>query len=116
MNAGFNRNALARGLAPFVGGAVVIAIIYALLGAIDKTGLQIVATGFLLAIPAAYALGLQTAKAHTRGLEHGVDVKVAAQKRPRRQSVNRDRFLPEVQRTEALIVVQDDDTDKPIDM
>lgn len=116
MNTESNRNALVKWATPLVGGALVIVVIYALLGTIEKTGLQIVATGLLLAIPVAYALGLQTAKAHTRGLEHGVAVKVTAQKARSKRVTNRDHFLPDVQRGEALLVVQDDETDAPIDM
>lgn len=116
MNTELN-NILARWVAALAGGAVIVFAVYALLGAIDKTSLQIVATVFLFSIPAAYALGLQTAKAHTRGLEHGVDVKVTAQKQQtRRRAENRDIYLPDVPRTEALIVVQDDNSDKPVDM
>lgn len=116
MNTGFDRNALMRGVAPLVAGAVIILVVYALLGELEKTGLQIVATVLLFALPVAYVFGLQTAKAHTRGLEHGVDVKVAAQKSQRKQAVNRDRFLPQIQQGEALIVTQDDGDDEPIDM
>ncbi len=116
MNTGLDRSALMRSVTPLVAGAVMILVVYALLGELEKTGLQIVATVLLFALPVAYAFGLQTAKAHTRGLEHGVGVKVAAQKSQSKQAVNRDRFLPEVRQGEALIVTQDDGADEPIDM
>lgn len=115
MGTGLN-NTLVKWATPLIGGAIIIFVVYVLLGAIGEEGLQVVATVLFFSNFLAFALGLQMAKAHTRGLEHGVDVKVAAQKRPRKQAANRDRFLPEVQRTEALIVTQDDGTDEPIDM
>jgi len=61
-------------------GAAVLAV-YTLLGALTDGGRHWLATVLMFAVPLAYVLGLQVAKAHRSGLEHGVDLKLTARER-----------------------------------
>ena len=114
-----NKDRLTRWGGTLVGMALSVVVVYALLGALPKAVLQMLVMVLFLAVVAAYAIGLQSAKAHTRGLEHGVDVKMAAQKEQRsnrRPRADRSTYLPDVPTSAALIITQDDGTNEPIDM
>ena len=76
---------IARLIGLTVAGLVVIGAIflgvYALLGAMDNNAVHVLATVLVFGVFIAYALGLQVAKAHRVGLEHGVDLKLSARER-----------------------------------
>jgi len=63
-----------------IGGGLV-AIVYALIGSFTDNGRHWLAVVLVFALPFAYALGLQSAKAHRSGLERGIDLKLGARER-----------------------------------
>lgn len=83
------RNQYLDDLARFVGlfviviitSGILIAVVYGLLGYFDDNGRRLLATGLIFAVLGAFVLGLQVGKAHVRGVERGIDLKLGARER-----------------------------------
>ncbi len=105
--------------------AVVAAVVYGLIGNLSETGIHILATALVFAVPGAYALGLQQAKSHRAGIERGLDLKLGAKERAQqaaRPTVQQptaaarfDDLLPKVDQRAVIVARQDGDT-TPIDL
>ena len=76
-------------MAKFVG-LVVLAVIviglligltYGLLGYLSDNGRRLLATALIFAVLGAFVLGLQIGKAHVKGVERGIDLKIGAHDR-----------------------------------
>ena len=61
-----------------LGGGIVWAV-YSVIGELTDPGRHWLATGLVFAVPIAYALGLQSAKAHRKGIERGIDLKLGGE-------------------------------------
>ncbi len=68
-----------------VAAALIVAIVYALIGSFTAQGIHLLATALifvlLFGLPLAYALGVREGKAHRAGMEHGIDLKLGARER-----------------------------------
>jgi hypothetical protein len=101
---------------------VVIAMVYGLLGYLSDTGRRFLATGLIFAVFGAFLLGLQIGKAHVRGVERGLDLRLGAKERARTRPVaaqptaaRYDDLLPKVDQRAVIVARQDGDT-TPIDL
>jgi hypothetical protein len=102
------------GVAGLVIGSATVGLVYAVIGGMSEAGRHILATALVFALPLAYALGLQVAKSHKAGIEHGVDLKVSATQRAAQKPpaidlspaarAAWDELLPRVQPGGAVIV------------
>jgi hypothetical protein len=115
------------GLFVIIGLAAMVAVglVYLVLGSLSDPGRHILATALLFAVPGAFVLGLQVGKAHVRGVERGLDLKISAKERAQpaarpvvsvqaRPAVRHDDLLPKV--PSAVIVPRRDDDITPIDL
>ncbi len=111
-------------------GGLLIGLVYGLLGYFEDGSLRVVATVLVFAVLGAFALGLQVGKAHVKGVERGLDLKLGG--RERAQSITRvqpgrpvvtqqvqpshqyDDLLPRI--TSATIVQRRDDDTSPIEL
>jgi hypothetical protein len=108
-------------------GGIVVAVVYGLLGYFDDAGRRWLATALIFAVAGAFVLGLQVGKAHVKGVERGLDLKLGAKERAQQaaRSVSGamvttppaaarfDDLLPQVG---AAIVQRRDDDTTPIEM
>ena len=69
-----------------IGGGIVWAV-YSVIGELTDPGRHWLATGLVFSIPIAYALGLQSAKAHRKGIERGIDLKLGARERAQQRPI-----------------------------
>ncbi len=69
-----------------IGGGIVLAV-YSVFGEFTNEGRHWLATGLAFAVPIAYILGLQTAKAHRKGIERGIDLKLGARERAQQRPI-----------------------------
>jgi hypothetical protein len=104
---------------------IVVVVVYGLLGYFDDNGRRLLATVLIFAVLGAFLLGLQIGKAHVKGVERGIDLKLGG--RERAQQITRpvvtqpttaqrfDDLLPKVQPHAAIVIRQDSDT-TPIEM
>lgn len=69
-----------------IGGGLVFAV-YSVIGELTDPGRHWLATGLVFLIPIAYALGLQSAKAHRKGIERGIDLKLGARERAQQRPI-----------------------------
>lgn len=126
------RNQFLDDMAKFVGlfviviitSGILIAVVYGLLGYFDDNGRRLLATALIFAVLGAFVLGLQVGKAHVKGVERGIDLKLGG--RERAQQIARptvthptaaqrfDDLLPTVNR--AVIVTRQDDDTTPIEL
>lgn len=126
------RNQYLDEMAKFVGlfviviitSGILIAVVYGLLGYFDDNGRRLLATALIFAVLGAFVLGLQVGKAHVKGVERGIDLKLGG--RERAQQIARptvaqpspaqrfDDLLPTVNR--AVIVTRQDDDTTPIEL
>ncbi len=105
---------------------LLIGLTYGLLGYLSDNGRRLLATALIFAVLAAFALGLQVGKAHVKGIERGIDLKVGARERTQptarpvvMQPTSAQRFddlLPKVQPRGAIIVQRRDDDTTPIEL
>lgn len=106
-------------------GGIIMAVVYGLLGYFDDNGRRLLATALIFAVLGAFLLGLQIGKAHVKGVERGIDMKIGARERTQpavrpvvAQPTAAQRFddlLPKVQSSAAIVIRQDSDT-TPIEM
>ncbi len=118
-------------IALLIGGAIVAAV-YFVLGSFTDQGRHWLATALVFGVPGAYLLGLQVAKSHKAGLQHGIDLKLGAKERAQqaaRPSVAQpmsttsaitparswDELLPRPEQG-AIIVARSDNSNTPIDL
>jgi hypothetical protein len=124
------RNQYLDDMAKFVGlfvivlviAGTVIALVYGLLGYLSDNGRRLLATGLFFAVFGAFLLGLQVGRAHVRGVERGLDLKLGAKERAQARpvavqpaAVRFDDLLPKVDRQAVIVARQDNDT-TPIDL
>ncbi len=69
-----------------IGGGIVWAV-YSVIGELTDPGRHWLATGLAFAVPIAYVLGLQSAKAHRKGIERGIDLKLGARERAQQRPI-----------------------------
>ena len=98
---------------------ILIAVVYGLLGYFDDNGRRLLATALVFAVFGAFVLGLQVGKAHVRGVERGLDLKLGG--RERAQQITRptaaqpspatqyNDLLPRVTPGAAIVIRQDND-------
>jgi hypothetical protein len=100
-----------------------IGLVYGLLGYLSDNGRRLLATGLIFAVLGAFVLGLQIGKAHVKGVERGLDLKLGAKERAQAaraivaQPSTAQRFddlLPRV--GSAAIVQRRDEDTTPIEM
>ena len=60
---------------------ILIAVVYGLLGYFDDNGRRLLATALIFAVLGAFVLGLQVGKAHVKGVERGLDLKLGGRER-----------------------------------
>lgn len=121
------RDEFIDGLARFIGLAVLvlvvvgglIALVYGVIGELTDEGRHILATALVFAVPGAWLLGWQVARAHRAGIERGIDLKIGAAARPARPTVPSpgarfDDVLPKM--GQAVIVTRADDSRSSIDL
>jgi hypothetical protein len=60
---------------------VMVAVVYGLLGYFDDNGRRVIATALVFAVLGAFLLGLQVGKAHVKGVERGIDLKLGGRER-----------------------------------
>lgn len=126
------RNQYLDDMAKFVGlfvmfvivAAALIGLVYGLIGNLSERGIHILATALVFGALGAFLLGLQVGKAHVKGVERGLDLKLGG--RERAQQIARptlaqpspaqryDDLLPKVQG--AIIVQRRDDDTTPIEL
>lgn len=103
---------------------ILIAVVYGLLGYFDDNGRRLLATALIFAVVGAFVLGLQVGKAHVKGVERGIDLKLGAKERVQAarpmlaQPATAQRFddlLPKVLPGAAIVMRHDDDV-TPIEM
>ena len=124
------RNQYLDDMAKFVGlfvivaviAGIVIALVYGLLGYLSDNGRRLLATGLIFTVFGAFLLGLQVGKAHVRGVERGLDLKLGAKERAQARPVAAqpsaarfDDLLPKVEQRAVIVARQDGDT-TPIDL
>ncbi len=124
------RNQYLDDMAKFVGlfvivlviAGMVIALVYGLLGYLSDNGRRLLATGLFFAVFGAFLLGLQVGRAHVRGVERGLDLKLGAKERAQARpaaaqpaAARFDDLLPKVDRQAVIVARQDSDT-TPIDL
>jgi hypothetical protein len=123
------RNQYLDDMAKFVGlfvivlviAGMVIALVYGLLGYLSDNGRRLLATALIFAVFGAFLLGLQVGKAHVKGVERGLDLKLGAKERAQTRPVAAqpaarfDDLLPKVDRQAVIVARQDSDT-TPIDL
>ncbi len=125
------RNQWLDDMAKFVGlvvialviAGVLIVLVYGLLGYFDDNGRRILATGLIFGLFGTFLLGLQIGKAHVKGVERGLDLKIGARERTHaaRPAVAQpaaarfDGLLPKVDQRAVIVARQDNDT-TPIDL
>ncbi len=124
------RNQYLDDMAKFVGlfvivlvvAGIVIALVYGLLGYVSDNGRRLLATGLIFAVFGAFLLGLQIGKAHVRGVERGLDLKLSAKERaqtrpvaPQPSAARFDDLLPRADHRAVIVARQDGDT-TPIDL
>ncbi|CAG0933578.1 hypothetical protein TFLX_03110 [Thermoflexales bacterium] len=109
-------------------GGLLVGLVYGLLGYFDDGGLRIVATALVFGLFGAFGLGLQVGKAHVRGVERGLDLKIGARERAQSAAqtprpivvqpthpTRYDDLLPRVQQG-AIIVQRRDDDNAPVEL
>ncbi len=79
-------------LLAIVGG--LIAAVYLVIGEFTNEGRHWYATVLTFAVPIAYVIGLQYAKAHRKGLEHGIDLKLGARERAQQRPIAATPAMP----------------------
>lgn len=104
---------------------ILIAVVYGLMGYFDDNGRRLLATALVFAVLGAFVLGLQVGKAHVKGVERGLDLKLGGRERVQRISrtvpaqpspaVRFDDLLPKVQPGATIVIRQDNDT-TPIEL
>ncbi len=102
---------------------IVIALVYWLLGYLSDNGRRLLATGLFFAVFGAFLLGLQVGRAHVKGVERGLDLKLGAKERAQSRPVVKaqptatrfDGLLPNVDQRAVIVARQDSDT-TPIDL
>lgn len=124
------RNQYLDDMAKFVGlfvivaviAGIVIALVYGLLGYLSDNGRRLLATGLIFTVFGAFLLGLQVGKAHVRGVERGLDLKLGAKERAQARPVAAqpsaarfDDLLPKVEQRAVIVARQDSDS-TPIDL
>jgi len=106
-----------------IGAAVLVGLVYGLLGYFDDNGRRVLATGLIFGLFGAFLLGLQVGKAHVKGVERGLDLKLGAKERAQAArpiaaqpsaAARYDDLLPKVQG--AIIVQRRDDDTTPIEL
>ncbi len=110
-------------LAALIVGGIAI-LLYGLLDSMTDVGRHWLAVVLVMGLPLAFALGLQVGKAHVRGVERGLDLKLGARERAATppkpvalqptisRAVQFDDLLPKP----AIIVQRHDDDHGPIEM
>jgi hypothetical protein len=108
-----------------IGAALLIGLVYGLLGYFDDNGRRVLATGLIFAVLGAFLLGLQVGKAHMKGVERGLDLKLGGRERAQQitrptaaqpsPAVRFDDLLPKVQPGAIIVQRRDDDT-TPIEL
>lgn len=63
-----------------VGGGILYGL-YAVIGELTPAGIHLLATAEAVAIPIAFAIGLQVARAHRAGVQAGLDLRIDAKTR-----------------------------------
>lgn len=113
-------------IALLIGGAIVAAV-YFVLGSFTDQGRHWLATALVFGVPGAYLLGLQVAKSHKAGLQHGIDLKIGARERmkqvttpaampqPSAPAREWDQLLPRPEQG-AIIVSRSSNDNSPIDL
>jgi hypothetical protein len=124
------RNQWLDDMAKFVGLVVIavviagiaIALVYGLLGYLSDNGRRLLATGLIFGVFGAFLLGLQVGRAHVRGVERGLDLKIGARERTQAKptaaqpsAARFDGLLPKVEQRAVIVARQDGDT-TPIDL
>ena len=124
------RNQWLDDMAKFVGlvviavviAGILIAVVYGLLGYFDDNGRRLLATVLIFAVFGAFLLGLQIGKAHVKGVERGLDLKIGARERTQAKpsaaqpsAARFDDLLPKVEQRAVIVARQDGDT-TPIDL
>ncbi len=103
---------------------IAIALVYGLLGYLSDNGRRLLATGLIFAVFGAFLLGLQIGKAHVKGVERGLDLKIGARERAHQaartvavqpSAARFDDLLPKVDQRAVIVARQDGDT-TPIDL
>ena len=104
--------------------AVAVGLVYGVLGSLTDTGRHILATALIFAVAGAFVLGLQVGKAHVKGVERGLDLKIGAKERAQAarpvvmaqpvQAARYDDLLPKV--SGAIITQRRDDDTTPIEL
>jgi hypothetical protein len=64
-----------------IGAAALVGLVYGLLGYFDDNGRRVLATGLIFGLFGAFLLGLQVGKAHVKGVERGLDLKLGGRER-----------------------------------
>ncbi len=126
------RNQYLDDMAKFVGlfvivlvvGGLLFGLVYGLIGNLSERGIHLLATTLVFGLLGAFLLGLQVGKAHVKGVERGLDLKISARERTQTTArpvvttpTSAQRFedlLPQVKRA-AIVTRQDDDT-TPIEL
>ncbi|CAG0936308.1 hypothetical protein TFLX_05176 [Thermoflexales bacterium] len=126
------RNQYLDDMAKFVGlvvialvvGGLLFGLIYGLIGNLSERGIHLLATALVFGLLGAFLLGLQVGKAHVKGVERGLDLKIGARERtqptarptgtPPTPAQRFDDLLPTVKR--AVIVTRQDDDTTPIEL
>ena len=105
-----------------VGAALLIGLVYGLIGNLSKRGIHILATALVFGVVGAFLLGLQIGKAHVKGVERGLDLKIGARERTQAKptaaqppAARFDDLLPKVDQRAVIVARQDGDT-TPIDL
>ena len=120
---------MAKGVGLFVIAAVIvvilIALVYDLLGYFNDNGRRLIATALVFGVFGAFVLGLQVGKAHVKGVERGLDLRLGAKERAQQvarpvvttqpTAARYDDLLPKVPSTAVIVQRRDDDT-TPIDL
>ena len=104
-------------------GGILIAIVYGLLGYLSDNGRRLLATGLFFTVFGAFLLGLQVGRAHVRGVERGLDLKLGAKERAQARPMVKvqpsatrfDDLLPRADQRAVIVARQDGDT-TPIDL
>jgi hypothetical protein len=105
-----------------IGAALLIGLVYGLIGNLSERGIHILATALVFGVVGAFLLGLQVGKAHVKGVERGLDLKIGARERTQAKptaaqppAARFDGLLPKVDQGAVIVARQDGDT-TPIDL